>query len=159
MLDIGWSEMGLILLVALVVIGPKDLPRVARTVGKWSAKARGMAREFQRSLDDMAREAELQDIKSEIEKVNRTDLRARIEETVDPGGELRRSLQPPRFDVGGAASPVASTAPTPTLPPPEPAITAADIVTPAPPEAATAAAPPAPPPAAVVPATTAPEKV
>jgi sec-independent protein translocase protein TatB len=46
MLDIGWSEMGLILLVALVVIGPKDLPRVARTVGKWSAKARGMARSF-----------------------------------------------------------------------------------------------------------------
>jgi sec-independent protein translocase protein TatB len=109
MLDIGWSEMGLILLVALVVIGPKDLPRVARTVGKWSAKARGMAREFQRSLDDMAREAELQDIKSEIEKVNRTDLRARIEETVDPGGELRRSLQPPSFHAGGtdplAASP------------------------------------------------------
>lgn len=98
MLDIGWSEMGLILLVALVVIGPKDLPRVARTVGKWSAKARGMAREFQRSLDDMAREAELQDIKAEIDKVNRTDLRARIEETVDPEGELRRAIQPPRFD-------------------------------------------------------------
>ena len=152
MLDIGWSEMGLILLVALIVIGPKDLPRVARTVGKWSAKARGMAREFQRSLDDMAREAELQDIKSEIEKVNRTDLRARIEETVDPGGELRRSLQPPRFDAGGV-DPVAAT-PAPPLPPPEPAITAADIVPPAPPE--TAAAPP---PAAVPAAATSPEKV
>jgi sec-independent protein translocase protein TatB len=157
MLDIGWSEMGLILLVALVVIGPKDLPRVARTVGKWSAKARGMAREFQRSLDDMAREAELQDIKAEIEKVNRTDLRARIEETVDPGGELRRSLQPPSFH-GGGTDPLAA---SPSPPASEPAITAADIVTPGSPEVAARAAPPAPPPAAaaVVPATTAPEKV
>jgi sec-independent protein translocase protein TatB len=157
MLDIGWSEMGLILLVALVVIGPKDLPRVARTVGKWSAKARGMAREFQRSLDDMAREAELQDIKAEIEKVNRTDLRARIEETVDPGGELRRSLQPPSFH-GGGTDPLAASPPPPAS---EPAITAADIVTPGSPEVAARPAPPAPPPAAaaVVPATTAPEKV
>lgn len=157
MLDIGWSEMGLILLVALVVIGPKDLPRVARTVGKWSAKARGMAREFQRSLDDMAREAELQDIKSEIEKVNRTDLRARIEETVDPGGELRRSLQPPSFHAGGT-DPVATPPPAAS----EPAITAADIVTPSPPEPVQAAAPPAAAPVAVpaaAPATTLPEKV
>ena len=63
MFDIGWSEMAVILMVALIVIGPKDLPRVARTIGKWTGKARGMAREFQRSLDDMAREAELQDVK------------------------------------------------------------------------------------------------
>ena len=59
MFDIGWSEMAVILMVALIVIGPKDLPRVARTIGKWTGKARAMAREFQRSLDDMAREAEL----------------------------------------------------------------------------------------------------
>ena len=64
MFDIGWSEMAVILMVALIVIGPKDLPRVARTIGKWTGKARGMAREFQRSIEDMAREAELQDIKA-----------------------------------------------------------------------------------------------
>ena len=77
MLDIGWSEMALILMVALIVIGPKDLPRVARTVGKWTGKARAMAREFQRSLEDMAREAELQDIKSEMDKLSRVDVRHR----------------------------------------------------------------------------------
>lgn len=100
MFDIGWSEMGLILLVALIVIGPKDLPRVARQVGRWSAKARSMAREFQRSLDDMAREAELQDIKAEIDKLSRTDLRSTIEETVDPDASLRRALEPPgRLDL------------------------------------------------------------
>ena len=95
MLDIGWSEMALILMVALIVIGPKDLPRVARTIGKWTGKARGMAREFQRSLEDMAREAELQDIKSEMDKLSRVDVRHRLEETIDPEGELRRSLAAP----------------------------------------------------------------
>ncbi len=95
MFDIGWSEMALILMVALIVIGPKDLPRVARTVGKWTGKARGMAREFQRSFDDMAREAELQDIKTEMDKLTRVDVRHRIEETIDPEGELRRSLAAP----------------------------------------------------------------
>jgi sec-independent protein translocase protein TatB len=95
MFDIGWSEMALILMVALIVIGPKDLPRVARTIGKWTGKARGMAREFQRSFDDMAREAELQDIKTEMEKLSRVDVRHRIEETIDPEGEMRRSLAAP----------------------------------------------------------------
>ena len=95
MFDIGWSEMAVILMVALIVIGPKDLPRVARTIGKWTGKARGMAREFQRSLDDMAREAELQDVKAEIDKLSRVDVRHRLEETIDPEGELRRSLNAP----------------------------------------------------------------
>src|SRR3954462_11973771 len=95
MFDIGWSEMAVILLVALIVIGPKDLPKVARQIGKWTAKARGMAREFQRSLDDMAREAELQDIKAEMENRSRPDRRRRLEETIDPEGELRRGLAPP----------------------------------------------------------------
>ena len=95
MFDIGWSEMAVILAVALIVIGPKDLPRVARTIGKWTGKARGMAREFQRSLDDMAREAELQDVKAEIDKLSRVDVRHRLEETIDPEGELRRSLNAP----------------------------------------------------------------
>ncbi len=95
MFDIGWSEMGLILLVALIVIGPKDLPRLARQIGRWSAKARSMAREFQRSLDDMAREAELQDIKAEINKLSRTDLRSELEKTIDPDASMRRALEPP----------------------------------------------------------------
>jgi sec-independent protein translocase protein TatB len=96
MLDLGWSEMAVILLVALIVIGPKDLPRVAREVGKWAAKARSMAREFQRSLDDMAREAELQDIKAELEKAGRTDVGRSIEKLVDPEGELKGALDPAR---------------------------------------------------------------
>jgi sec-independent protein translocase protein TatB len=92
--DIGWSEMAVILLVALVVIGPRDLPRVARTMGRWVAKGRAMAREFQNALEDMAREAELDKVKSEIEKVGRTNLGKTIENTIDPGGELGKAFDP-----------------------------------------------------------------
>jgi sec-independent protein translocase protein TatB len=92
--DIGWSEMAVILLVALVVIGPRDLPRVARTMGKWVAKGRAMAREFQTALEDMAREAELDKVKTEIEKAGRTNLGKSIEKTIDPTGELGQAFDP-----------------------------------------------------------------
>jgi sec-independent protein translocase protein TatB len=94
MFDIGWSEMALILLVALVVIGPRDLPRVARTMGRWVAKGRAMAREFQTALEDMAREAELDKVKSEIEKAGRTNLGKAVENTIDPTGELGKAFDP-----------------------------------------------------------------
>lgn len=92
MLDIGWSEMLVILLVALVVIGPKDLPKVARQVGRWTGKARAMAREFQRSFDDMAREAELEEIKAGLQKVSSGNLESTIRETIDPDRELERAV-------------------------------------------------------------------
>lgn len=117
MFDVGWSEMAVILMVALIVIGPKDLPRVARTVGKWTAKARGMAREFQRSLDDMAREAELQDLKAEMDKLSRTDVRHRIEETIDPDGALRRGLAPPTDFAEPPVPPAALPSSAETAPP------------------------------------------
>ncbi|MCS6780994.1 MAG: Sec-independent protein translocase protein TatB [Geminicoccaceae bacterium] len=88
MLDLGWSEMLVILVVALIVIGPKDLPKVARQIGRWTGKARAMAREFQRSFDDMAREAELEEIKANLQKMNPHSITQTIRETVDPKGEL-----------------------------------------------------------------------
>src|SRR5918995_7169024 len=94
MFDIGWSEMALVLLVALIVIGPKDLPRVARTMGQWVGKGRAMAREFQTALEDMAREAELDKVKSEIEKAGRTNLGKAVEDTIDPTGELGKAFDP-----------------------------------------------------------------
>jgi sec-independent protein translocase protein TatB len=94
MFDIGWSEMAVILLVALIVIGPKDLPRVARTMGQWVGKGRAMAREFQRALEDMAREAELDKVKNEIEKAGRTNIGKTIEKSIDPSGELSKAFDP-----------------------------------------------------------------
>lgn len=62
MFDIGYTELLVIAIVALVVIGPKDLPRVMRTVGQWVGRARGMARHFRSGIDTMMREAELEEM-------------------------------------------------------------------------------------------------
>lgn len=68
MFDVGWSELLLIGAVALVVIGPKDLPRAMRTLGQWVRRARLMAGQFQRSLDDMITEAEMHDLREELRR-------------------------------------------------------------------------------------------
>jgi len=90
--DIGWSEMAIIMLLALIIIGPKDLPRVARTIGQWARKGRMLAREFQNSLEDMAKETELDDVRKEIENVGKTDFKKSVQETIDPKGELTKAF-------------------------------------------------------------------
>ena len=70
MFDIGYSELLVIAIVALVVIGPKDLPRVMRTVGQWVGRARGMARHFRSGIDTMMREAELEEMEKKWREEN-----------------------------------------------------------------------------------------
>src|SRR5882672_3010576 len=65
MLDFSWSHILVLLIVALVVVGPKDLPRLMRIVGQWMGKARAMADEFRKSFDDMARQSELDELRKE----------------------------------------------------------------------------------------------
>jgi sec-independent protein translocase protein TatB len=71
MFDIGWSELLVIGIVALVVIGPKDLPQAFRVAGQWVAKARNLAREFQSHVDDMVRESDMSDMKREFSDMTR----------------------------------------------------------------------------------------
>lgn len=66
MFDIGWTELLLIGIVALIVIGPKDLPEMFRTLGRFTAKARGMAREFSRAMEAAADEAGVKDVAKDI---------------------------------------------------------------------------------------------
>lgn len=154
MFDIGWSEMAVIMLVALIVIGPKDLPRLARNLGQWVAKGRAMAREFQRSLEDMARETELDDVRREIEKVGRTDIKRSLEKAIDPTGDLGKAFDPrskTSTKVGAAAAnggvkppaaakPAAASAPAPaaSVAPPAELKVAAEPKAPAKPRAAAA---------------------
>jgi sec-independent protein translocase protein TatB len=63
MFDLGWSELLVIGVVALIVVGPKDLPRMLRTLGQYAGRARGIAREFQRSMDEAARQADIDELK------------------------------------------------------------------------------------------------
>ncbi|MBF0393373.1 MAG: twin-arginine translocase subunit TatB [Alphaproteobacteria bacterium] len=93
MFDIAWSEMAVIATVALLVIGPKDLPRVLRSVGQWVRKGRMMAMEFQRGLEDIARDSQLDDVRREIEKTGRIDFKGEIEKAVDPKGEIEQAFR------------------------------------------------------------------
>lgn len=95
MFDFAWSELALIAVVALVVIGPKDLPRVMRVVGQWTRRARAIAREFQGSLDQMVREAELDEVKRHIDRATNFNVENEICRTIDPMGDLERSLNEP----------------------------------------------------------------
>ncbi len=95
MFDFAWSELAVIAVVALIVIGPKDLPRVMRTVGQWTRRARAIAREFQGSLDQMVREAELDEVKRHIDRATSFNVENEIRGVVDPMGDLQRSLNEP----------------------------------------------------------------
>jgi sec-independent protein translocase protein TatB len=71
MFDIGWTEILIVMGIAIIVVGPKELPKVLRTVGKWRGKASAYARDFQRSIEEAADYSELDAVKKEIEEANR----------------------------------------------------------------------------------------
>lgn len=138
MFDIGWSEMLIIGVVALVVIGPKELPGALKTFAFWMKQARKLAREFQSGVDDMIRTAELDEAKKAVEDVRR-NLNKEIETAVDPTGEMKQALSdqeikaptpsiplspPTPASNGGAepqAAPAAEGTPAPEAPPAAPA--------------------------------------
>ena len=71
MFDIGWQEIIILMLIALIVVGPKDLPRIVKTAGQWMGKARGYARDFQRTIEEAADATEIDAVKKEIDEANR----------------------------------------------------------------------------------------
>jgi sec-independent protein translocase protein TatB len=95
--DLGWSEILLIGTVALVFIGPKDLPKAMRVAGYWVRKARTLSREFQSSIDQMVREAELDEMRQDLKKAAEFDLDKEFHNTIDPTGSLAEGLKPPEL--------------------------------------------------------------
>ena len=117
--DIGWPELMLIGVIALVVIGPKDLPRALRVAGFWVRKARTLSREFQSSIDQMIREAELDEVRRDLKKATEFNLEKEFQQAVDPTGSLAESIKPPNLpdyfeEAEGPAEP-AATETTPAL--------------------------------------------
>lgn len=94
MFDFAWSELMVIGAVALVVIGPKDLPKALKTAGMLVRRARGMAREFQNSIDDLIRESELDDMRKTMQQATQFNLDQMVSKEVDPQGVLRTGLVP-----------------------------------------------------------------
>lgn len=128
MLDIGWSELVLIGVVALIFVGPKDLPRMFHALGRFTAKARGMAREFQRAMDDAAKTSGLDEVRKDLSGVksgisaatnpagygiNALEDAARKFEKWDPKSVLKPVAAPVAAGVTEAAT--ASTAAAPDL--------------------------------------------
>src|SRR4051794_10041014 len=124
--DIGWSELLLIGVVALIFIGPKDLPRALRIAGYWVGRARTLSREFQSSVDQMIREAELDEMREQLKKATEFDLEKEFQKTVDPTGELAESIKPPNIpDYFDEAPKPAAGETAPAAPEAGPALSAA----------------------------------
>lgn len=66
--DVGWQELLVIAVVAIVVVGPRELPQMMRAIGRWMGQARRMAREFQNNMQDLAREVELEDLRKDVDQ-------------------------------------------------------------------------------------------
>jgi sec-independent protein translocase protein TatB len=130
MFDIGWSELLVIAVVALIAIGPKELPGVLRMVGQWMGKARKMAAEFQGQFQEAMREAEMADLKKSFDEVKEAA-------SSFTGGNLMTSLQrdvDKALDIEGVEKPaetsVAAIEPPAAAAPPEPAVSEPLAITP-----------------------------
>jgi sec-independent protein translocase protein TatB len=147
--DLSMTELMLIGVVALVVIGPKDLPKALRVAGFWVRKARTLSREFHSSVEQMIREAELDEMRQELKKATEIDLEKEFRQTVDPTGSLAESLKPPELpkfsDADLPATPatetVARALEAPATETSEPAAPATETPEPAAPETAEPGAP------------------
>src|SRR5262249_33515688 len=92
MFDFAWSEIALIAVVALIAIGPKDMPVAIRAVTGWIKKARRMAAEFQTHVDEMVRDADLSEIRSSINEIRNFDIKGESEKTIDADGSIRSTF-------------------------------------------------------------------
>ncbi len=116
MLDFSWSELLVIAVVALIVIGPKELPTVLRTVGQWTGKIRRMAAEFQSPFQEAMREAEMADLKKHADDLNKAAQS--LTKPLDPSDYLGK------LDEPGPSPPTTSSIPVTKVesaPLPEPA--------------------------------------
>lgn len=113
MFEIGWTELMLIGIVALIVIGPKDLPDMFRTMGRFTAKMRSMARDFQRAMDQAAKETGVNDIAADLKAA--TSAKSMGLDAVKDAASRFEKWEPmkPATKTGIVAVPVAEAAPTP----------------------------------------------
>ena len=93
MFDIGWPELFLIAVVVLLVVGPKELPKVLRNVGIWINKAKVVTREFRTHVDDMIRENELEEVREEINTAGQMNLEAVAENTIGIQDEIQDAVE------------------------------------------------------------------
>ena len=108
MFDFGWSELLVIAVVAIVVVGPRELPGMLRTFGKYAGQLRSMAGDFQRQFNDALKDADLDDVRKSIESVRSVNPLNQMKDSLNPlkaaGEGVRKAIEDP-----GAPKPDAST--------------------------------------------------
>ena len=92
MFDLGWTELVIVGVVALVILGPKELPNALRTVSNLTKTARKLAGEFQSGINEIVREAELDDARKAAQSISKGSVSKAIENVVDPTGELKSTV-------------------------------------------------------------------
>jgi sec-independent protein translocase protein TatB len=138
MFDIGWTEMLVIAVVMIVVVGPKDLPKMLRTFGRTTAKMRAMAGDFQKQFNEALKEAELDDVKKSVDALKGLNPAAEIRKQLNP---FEKAAADVRAGVDAAMKPKPATAATPVAVAAEPlksGATAMPAAEPAPAKAVTA---------------------
>jgi len=90
--DMGWWEISIVGLMMILVLGPKELPHAMRTIARFMRKAKRLAGEFQGHMDDLVREADLDDVKRTVTSIQHKDVGSMIGQAVDPTGELTRDI-------------------------------------------------------------------
>jgi len=97
MLEVGWSEILVIALILIIVVGPKELPGMLRTFGKMATRLRGMANEFKGQFDEALREAELDDVRKGLSEVNKLNPTNALRDAINPlrqlGQDIKSDLQ------------------------------------------------------------------
>ena len=125
MFDVGWSELLVIGVVALIVVGPEDLPRMFHTLGRMTAKARNMAREFSSAMEDAAKQSGIKDAAGTLNEVRTlTSKKALGLDALDRAADKFEKWEPklPKAPAP-AAAPAAQPDPAQPDPAPEPAVT------------------------------------
>ena len=128
MIDFSWSEIAVVILVAVMVLGPKELPKAMSTMAQFMRKARKMAGEFQGHLNEIVRESELDEVKNAVTRVTSTNVGSEVEKLIDPSGEFKRELDETistaRNEIESAARIDSPAVNTPTPPAASPAVSA-----------------------------------
>lgn len=98
MLDIGWTEILTVVVLAVLVIGPRDLPKAMRGVAKTIGKVKSMLRQFQNELDTMLRDSELDEVKNQIQATRNFNVKDQVGKALDPDSKIQSALDPAATD-------------------------------------------------------------